>query len=198
MSKYDILAIIFVVLIIGIAVFYYFDTDEFQLKCIVSGVDGDKYCVRENHRMQEAADLLANATEKAKKLIAYLNQKYSDKENVKRLVDGFNPQKIQQSLPSHKYTAFSENKGERLVFCLYRKKENERELIDEHTLFFVYMHELSHVMTASIGHNSEFWENFKFLLEEAQECGLHQPQDYKNKPAEYCSMPIRDNPYYDA
>ena len=33
--------------------------------------------------------------------------------------------------------------------------------------FFVALHELSHVMTVSVGHTQEFWENFKFLLKEA-------------------------------
>ena len=28
-----------------------------------------------------------------------------------------------------------------------------------------FLHELGHVMTKSIGHKKEFWENFKFLLE---------------------------------
>ena len=37
-------------------------------------------------------------------------------------------------------------------------------LIDEHTLMFVSIHELSHVMTKSIGHKQEFWDNFKYLL----------------------------------
>ena len=74
--------------------------------------------------------------------------------------------------------------------------ENEN-LIDESTLMFVAIHELSHVMTKSIGHNSEFWENFKFLLENAKEFGIHQPVDYKEKPREYCGMKIHDNPYYD-
>ena len=35
---------------------------------------------------------------------------------------------------------------------------------------FVIIHELSHIMSKSIGHNSEFYDNFKFLLKEAVEC----------------------------
>lgn len=71
-------------------------------------------------------------------------------------------------------------------------------MIDEHTLMFVAIHELSHVATKSIGHKSEFWENFKFLLENAKEAGIHVPTDYKKKPTEYCGMKLADNPYYDA
>jgi len=171
---------------------------SFQLKCIVSGVDGNKYCVRERAKVQLASDLLANVTEKCKKLVAYVDKKYPEQENVQRLVKGFNPKKVMETLPTSEYTAYSENKGEKLAFCLNRKKEDNNDLIDENTLMFVAIHELAHIMTKSIGHKSEFWENFKFLLEEAKEAGLHNPVDYKKEPREYCGMTIHDNPYYDA
>ena len=70
-------------------------------------------------------------------------------------------------------------------------------MIDLDTLTFVAIHELSHVMTKSVGHKAEFWQNFKFLLENAKEAKIHQPVDYKSEPAEYCGMTITDNPYYD-
>ena len=100
-------------------------------------------------------------------------------------------------MPTSTYTAYSENKGEKIAFCLNKKKENENNLIDEHTLTFVAIHEMAHVATKSIGHKQEFWDNFKFLLENAKECGVHIPRDYKNDPVEYCGMDIHDNPYYD-
>jgi hypothetical protein len=56
---------------------------------------------------------------------------------------------------------------------------------------------LSHVGTKSIGHKTDFWDNFKFLLENAKAAGIHEPVNYKEKPAQYCSMDIRDNPFYD-
>ena len=62
---------------------------------------------------------------------------------------------------------------------------------------FVVLHELAHIMTLSIGHKTEFWDNFKFLLENAKEAGIHQPVDYSEKPQEYCGMTISDSPYYD-
>ena len=46
---------------------------------------------------------------------------------------------------------------------------------------FVAIHELSHVMTKSIGHKQEFWDNFKFLLENAKEAKIHDPQNYLYK-----------------
>jgi len=56
---------------------------------------------------------------------------------------------------------------------------------------------LSHIMTLSIGHKQEFWQNFKFLLENAKDANIYIPVDYKKKPTGYCGMTITDNPYYD-
>jgi hypothetical protein len=187
-----------VLFIIGICLYIYFDSDSFQLKCIISSVDGNKYCVRERANLNAAADLLAKTTAQCKKLVAYAAEKHPNDERVKRLVKGYNPQKIMETLPTSQYTAYSENKGEKLAFCLNQKKDDPTNLIDEHTLMFVAIHELSHVMTKSIGHKSDFWENFKFMLQNAKAAGIHEPKDYKKEPAEYCSMKLTDNPYYDA
>lgn len=198
MDKQDILAFIFIIFVLAVIAYIYFCRDTFELKCIVSTIDGNKYCVRDRRDIQSAADLLARVVEKCRKLVDYVGEKYPDQENVKRLVSGFNPKKIMETLPTSEYTAYSENKGEKLAFCLNREKENNHKLIDEHTLTFVAIHELSHIATKSVGHKSEFWENFKFLLEKAKEAGIHKPADYKKKPEQYCGMTIRDNPYYDA
>jgi len=198
MDKLDILAYVMIGFILVISAYMYFDSDAFQLKCIVSTVDGNKYCVRDREKLQDAADLLAKITEKSKKLVEYVGEKYPNQENVQRLVKGFHPQKVMETLPTSEYTAYSENKGEKIAFCLNKKRKGEDQMIDEHTLMFVAIHELSHVATKSIGHKTEFWDNFKFLLENAKESGIHDPHDYKETPAEYCGMKINDNPYYDA
>jgi len=195
--SFGFIAIIFIVLAICIYNFVV-NSDSFQLKCVVSGLDGNKYCVRERSKLNKAADLLAKTTINCKKLVEYVYRKYPENPFVQRLHSGFNPQRVVETLPTSEFTAYSENKGEKIAFCLNPKKNTDTDnLIDEHTLMFVAIHELSHVGTKSIGHKTDFWENFKFLLVEAKEAGIHTPIDYKNKPTEYCSMPIKDNPYYD-
>ena len=188
-----------VLFVVGLCLWYYYqNSDAIQLKCVVSTVDGNEYCVRERAQLQEAADLLAKVTTKCKSLVSYMSEKHPDDDRTQRLVSNFNPKKIMETLPTSSYTAYSENKGEKIAFCLSPKKKNgEDRLIDEHTLTFVAIHELSHVATKSVGHKTEFWENFKFLLENAKEANIHQPRDYSKDPKEYCSMDIRDNPYYD-
>lgn len=199
MEKTDLLGytIILGILFVGIYI-YLANKDSFELKCVISGVDGNKYCVRDRKEVHAAADILARTSDKCRQLVEYVHSKYPEKENVVRLYKGFNPQQIIETLPTSEYTAYSENKGEKLAFCLNRKKKDNDDLIDENTLMFVAIHELSHIATKSIGHKSEFWENFKFLLTEAKEANLHNPQDYKQKPQEYCGIKIRDSPYYDA
>jgi hypothetical protein len=175
----------------------YSESDAYNLKCVISDVDGNTYCVRDQENLDKAADLLANVTKKCKTLVLFMKEKYPEREDVARLVKGFNPEKICETLPTSKLTAYSENKGQKIAFCL-NKKKNEKELIDMNTLTFVAIHELSHVMTKSIGHKQEFWENFKFLLENAKEINVYNPVDYKKSPQEYCGMQITDNPFYDS
>ena len=199
MDKYEILAFLITGIVIVGCLYIYFDNyGAFDLKCIVSTVDGNEYCVRERNKLQEAADLLAKVTEKCKQLVDYVYGKFPDQENVQRLHTNFNPKKVMETLPTSKFTAYSENKGENIAFCLNKEKQENEVLIDESTLTFVAIHELSHVMTKSIGHKSDFWQNFKFLLEQAKEANIHNPIDYKAAPREYCGMKIHDNPYYDA
>ena len=185
-----------ILFVIGFIIKIYFESDMFHLKCIVSDEDGNTYCVRETPKLELVADLLARTTEKLKQLVAYLKDEYPNRENVKRLAEKFNPKKISETLPTSKYTAYSENKGEKLAFCTTTTKEGSK-LIDENTLTFVAVHELGHVMTTSVGHTKEFWQNFKFLLKNAAKIGIYKPVDYKKKPKNYCGMKITDNPYYD-
>ena len=192
----DILGYIIIALVIFISYKIYIDSDIFQLKCIVSTVDGDKYCVRERKNVQQASDLLAKITEKMKKVVEYVKEKHPDKENVSRLVKRFNPRKIVETLPTSQYTAYSENKGQKIAFCLNKEKENNNNLIDENTLMFVALHEMAHVASKSVGHNTEFWDNFRFLIEQADEAGLYQPVDYSASNEEYCGMTITSSPYY--
>lgn len=194
----NILLVVFITIIILWMGWYFYDliSESFQLKCILSTVDGKKYCIRDRELKQEAVDLLASVVQDCVKLVEYVAKKFPEDEAVKRLINGFNPERISETLPSSTYTAYSENKGEKLAFCLNKYKENPNKLIEMDTLMFVAIHELSHIMTLTIGHDSTFWANFKFLLENAKEAGIHNPVDYQKNPEPYCGMSISDNPYY--
>ena len=196
MFKYNILFWCVFILFIFVCLRIYYESDIFQLKCIISDVDGNKYCVRERQKLNDAADLLAIVTEKMKELVEYVKKKHPNNEGVKRLVENFNPKKVSETLPTSELTAFSENKGEKIAFCLNKTKDGDN-LIDINTLTFVAIHELSHLMTKSYGHKQDFWLNFKFLLENAKKAGIYEPVNYKKYPQQYCGMTITDSPYYD-
>ena len=191
---------IFFYIFVGIILFFclaiYYQSDAYNLKCIISSEDGNRYCVREREKLELAANLLAKVTQKMKDTVEYVKQKHPEDPRTIRLVEGFDPKTISETLPTSELTAYSENKGEKIAFCLNTTKEGNR-LIDINTLTFVALHELSHVATESVGHKQDFWQNFKWILQNAKEAGIYVPVDYKKQPQEYCGMKINDNPFYD-
>ena len=197
MEKHNIFFYILVTFVILCCLRIYYESDAYNLKCVIASKDGNRYCVRERAQVDAAANLLAEVTEKCKKIVNYLKNTHPEDARVKRLVSGFNPKKVNETLPTSELTAYSENKGEKLAFCLNTEKNAGDNLIDINTLTFVALHELSHIMTESIGHKQDFWQNFKFLLQNAKEANIYNPVDYKKKPQEYCGMKINDNPLFD-
>jgi len=195
MEKLGAMGYILIGFVILVIVKMYLDSDAYNLKCIVSTVDGNKYCVRERANLTAAADMLARTTEKMKRLTRQLHQAYPNRDNVSRLYNNFKPTRVKEILPTSEYTAYSENKGEQLALCLTNGKKGGG-LIDENTLTFVALHELSHIMTKSIGHKQEFWDNFKFAIKEAAKIGIYSPVDYSKEQITYCGMEISDNPYF--
>lgn len=194
----NILFYVLILFIFSISIKLYYDSDTFQLKCIVSDINGKKYCVRERTKIKEASNLLAITTEKLNKLVDHLHKKYPEKKSVILLYKNYNPKKIKEILPTSEYTAYSENKGEKIAFCLSKVDKNDVDnLIEENTLMFVALHEISHLATETIGHGDDFWNNFKFIIEEAKKINVYQPIDYKKNKTQYCGTIIKDNPYYD-
>ena len=174
------------------------EENEDELVCILAGSEGNKYCVRDHSKKKQAAHLLERIASTCRSFVDRLISDYPQNPFSIQLHEKFDESKICETLPNSEYTAFTENKGEKISLCLTPQKDNDNGgLIDEHTLMFVAIHELTHVGTASIGHQDDFWDNFKFMLERAKEYGYHDPVDYKATPAKYCSTTIKDNPIYD-
>ena len=192
----EVLCYILIIFILFVSIKMFLDSDIYNLKCIISTVDGNKYCVRERKNIKKVANLLAKVTNKMKILVNIVSNKNLNNEKCQQLKKNFNPKNIKEILPTSSYTAYSENKGEKIAFCTTTTKKGNK-LIDENTLTFVALHELAHVMSDSIGHTKEFWNNFKFLLKNAAENNLYNPINYGKNPQKYCGMEINDNPYYD-
>jgi predicted metal-dependent hydrolase len=99
--------------------------------------------------------------------------------------------KITESPPNNKHTSYTINKGENIYMCV---REKDLSLSDHNTLMFVALHELAHVITDSIGHTPEFWNNFRFLLKAAIKKGYYRYVNYKKTPTAYCGTYITNNP----
>lgn len=183
-------------LLVVVGVYLYLNSDYHNLKCVIAHKDGNTYCVRDNAKTQERAELLAEATSRMKELVEHLKREMPNDERVKRLVKNFNPTRIVETLPTSEHTAYSEDKGKKLAFCL-EKHKGKSKLIDINTLMFVALHELGHLITVSVGHESDFWKNFRFLLKHAAKLGIYEPVDYGKNPEPYCGMQLTDNPLID-
>ena len=196
MKNINALGYLFIGLVLIVSFNLYHYSDSLLLTCVVSDVDGEKYCVRDDKKVKESADLLAKVTNKCKKLVQHLKTKYNDSdERVNLLVKNFKANKVYEILPTSKFTAYSENKGEKLAFCLNTTKKGH-EPIDLNTLTFVAIHELAHIATVSRGHTEEFWRNMQFLVKESEKCGIYKVVNYKETPKTYCGMTITSNPYF--
>jgi len=160
---------------------------------VKSDIDNNEYLVRNLKDKEIAANTLAKLRLKLEKLCTIMKNKYPNDESVIRMNEKFNPDNITESGKNNQYTSYSVNKGEKLVFCIRQKDENET-IVDENTLTFVSIHELAHIMTKSVGHTPEFWTNFKRLLNEGINNNLYKKENYSSNPKEYCGIKVTDSP----
>lgn len=158
---------------------------------IKSEKDNIIYIVRDLPDAKEAADRLSEINTKVLKLIDVV--KDEKKDGVDRLKENYNPNNLSETGINAKYTSYSVNKGEKISICLRNKLTNTFE--DTNTVMFVVLHELSHVMTKSVGHDKTFWENMSYLLHEAEKIGIYNHQDYSKVSVDYCGMEINSTPY---
>jgi len=187
--------VVLVLVMAGIVAYLFWDTYVTQdLVPIKTQIDGNTYMVRDLPDKQEAAELLAEIKTNLIKLQTHLTKLYPDDKRVKQLNRNFTENSIfRETTEKAHTTSYSINKGEKIIFCL-RSRDVEEVLADINTLMFVAIHEYSHIGTESIGHTPEFWENFKWILEESINIGIYKQVDYKSNPEEYCGMKITGSP----
>jgi hypothetical protein len=178
----------------GIIVYLFWDTYFMgDLESVKSGIDGKQYMVRGLPDKQQAADLLAQIRGNLMKLQEHLNKLSPDDKRTQQINRNFNGDNMRESIEKSNTTSYSINKGEKIIFCL-RSRDVEEKLADINTMMFVAIHEFAHIGTKSIGHTPEFWENFKWILQEAINIGIYKEVDYKSKPQDYCGMKITGSP----
>jgi hypothetical protein len=172
---------------------------SYPIVSVQSSVDGKTYRVRDMSDKQQAADLLARVRLSMKKLYMHLETTFPDKTQVIQLMRNFkpDPERLLESTPGEEYTSFSVNKGESVHLCLRQRAGGNETLVDENVMMFVALHEMAHMITKTVGHEPEFWNNFGWLLKEAEKIGVYHYQDFKSHPVSYCGVQITDQPRYD-
>ena len=193
----------FFLVLVCITIFYVYLENKASDVTYVN-VNKVEYLVRNLPDKEEAALLLSKIRSNCSKLVETLfsesnrdKTKYEDETNqaIKRLKKNYKPNNVSESSPGNAYTSYSINKGEKIVFCLRQKSgSNKDNLVDLNTMMFVAIHELGHLMSKSIGHTTEFWDNMRFLLEKGIEIGIYEHIDYAKQPEDYCGIKITDTP----
>ena len=197
-----------ILLCIGIYFIYFNFNKIINSVYVTSTIDNRQYLVNNKKDKQQSADTLARLTKNLKKFIECLVEKKNKNKNkykkeqqqgIDRLNKNFNPDNVIENVGSiedifSNSTSYSLNKGKQIVFCIRSKETNK--IHNDNLLMFVGLHELGHLMSSSIGHTKEFWANFKFLLQEAIDCGQYQYKNnhFKETPTEYCGVTIANSP----
>jgi len=185
----EVFLIFSIIVISGFLSYSIFFSDN--LEKVKSTVDDQYYLVQNREDSLDAANLIANIRSKLEILVEHLIKTHpADDIRIQMLKQNFKPEKIKEGDEKSGYTSYSINKGEQIVLCL----RNKDSLVDMNTMLFVVLHELAHLATESIGHEPEFWENFKWILEESINIGIYTKKDYSKESVEYCGMSISTTP----
>ena len=177
----------------------FFGLGKYPSVVIKSTVDNKDYVVRDLPDKQQAADMMARIRIKLNNLKIHVESKFPDKPQAKQLVQNFEaePSRFFESTPDADLTSYSVNKGESVHLCLRQREGNDESLVKDDVIMFVAIHEMGHMITKTIGHGPDFWNNFGWLLKEAESIGLYKAYDFKAHPVKYCGMSITDQPSYD-
>lgn len=199
------------VLAIILLITYVFYKDELETfitrSNICNEVDGRCYNVVEKFtESQQASDILAELNLFCLRMMKHLRQKYlwnysnntEARGIVRFLLSNYNPDGIIENAPTGNInTSYVDDKGKEFGICLREKVSGKNKFHNMHDLQFVVLHEMSHMANINYGHEADFWEIFKFMLQEAEEAGMHIPIDYSKYPLNYCSLNVNHNPYFD-
>jgi hypothetical protein len=189
------LIVMFVVLYLVFMAWDRYDKHKNNYTFVKSDVDQREYMVQKAPDSKKAANHIAIIRMRLLRLKSYLIKKYPHDQRIQNLIARFDGSNIIENDTKSKFTSFTQNKGEKMVFCLRtRDKKNMKQLHDINTMMFVAIHELAHVISECVGHKcQEFWTNFAFLLREAMKIGVWKYVDFKKNPVEYCGMEIKNS-----
>jgi len=176
---------------------YYTRKALFDMSYVKSTVDDNSYLVRNLPDKLEAANRLAEVRSRVLRLMKHFKQSNTDNQIARDILKNFDadPTRFSESTPDSSYTSYTLNKGEKIHVCL-RQKNATQDLVDVNVLTFVTLHEIGHIGTREIGHTPLFWNNFAWILKQAEELGIYEFQNFAEQPVPYCGISITDQPKY--
>jgi predicted metal-dependent hydrolase len=168
----------------------------------VEGFDKTPYLVNDLPDSQNAANVLARIMMIMNKLINNILKEYDMKQKsnteteednkyikyVKIIKERLPYVKISESPLNSKFTSYSINKGEELVFCIRNKTTRKIHPLNE--LLYVSIHEIAHIGCPEIGHTELFRLINLYLLKKAVCYGLYIYVDYFEDNKDYCGMTL--------
>jgi predicted metal-dependent hydrolase len=178
-------------------------------------VNGQDYKVHEDlENPQLAAETMDLLNQTAVKLIDYLQMEYIDGNRtnmitpakqktvlygIKSLKKNYKTANLEENIPERSGgdTSYVIDKGEIFAMCIRDPKNKNKIDPKINDLTFVLIHEMAHLFTKTFGHDKLFWENFRFLLKEANNIGVYEIIDYKKNKSPYCGILISYSPIYD-
>ena len=195
-----------ILLIIFLSIIFIFIIIHSSEVSYCEAFNGDSFLVRNLNDKKDAANLLLEIRNRLKNLINCIQIKYEGnsnddilfiKEYLNNINSKFNNIKFRETNGSSKFTSYSINKGEEIVFCLRSKNKNTMDkLHDINELMYVAIHEIAHVGCPEIGHTQLFKKINQILLKYAIECNLYSWKNYNSSPLEYCGIELNNNILY--
>lgn len=204
--------IIFIFLLI---LCFYIVSKKFKERGMVyckSVVDDAYYLVRDRLDKNRAANLLATIKKNIFDITEYMYRRllaidrlteidreryHSNKQYIEQLKTNISNVVIMESNESSRYTSYSVNKGEEIVFCIRSKTLSKlmdgNDMHDTNLIMYVALHEISHVACPEKDHTPLFLKIFNFICNEAVTMGIYKKIDFNNKSEEYCGMMITDS-----
>ena len=191
--------ILFICMIVIILISY--KLWDYDMTYVMSDIDNMLYMVRNRQDKKEAANLLARLRQNWNIITNYMYDKMNNvSDNIKykefspyiiQLKNKINDIVIRESTAITKYTSYTINKGEQIIFCI-RSKIYEK-IHDINLIMYVALHEISHVACPEYGHTDLFKKIFHFICQEAVVLKLYRPDNYNIQPLEYCGMIINES-----
>ena len=126
----------FFLLLVVITIFYlYLESKSSEVK-YVKARDGNEYLVRNLPDKRQAANKLAMIKKNLDTIVNHLKENlelkdyYCKRDEIKLLIDNYNPDSLSESSPGNKFTSYSINKGKKIVYCL-RSKDGANRLVED-------------------------------------------------------------------